>query len=162
MQTLVKEAKDFIRKGHPGECKQLESAGKVIAKAAIIATKKQGQVDLIENLPVSYPHHEERFFKLVKDAQNVPGALNVLAVTSPWRDDHENLEAALFGIDYDTWEPDIPKKGLWADARHSGSQVVAFFSCPFDTDVFSARLWFRPGAVINDASRALLEQVFGG
>ena len=162
MQALVAEAKDFIRTGVPGSRRQFEQGGRIIAEGTVITSKASGQVSLLEMAPIGYPSDELRFFRLLRKAyqQFVPDALNVVAITSPWPDDHENVEAALSGLGYDTWEPALPEYGFWSGGRHDASQVAAFFSCPYDTDVFLSWLWLRPGAAIDPVTLRLLRRVF--
>ena len=103
-------------------------------------------------------------------ARFMPEMLNLILVTGAWPDDAGPVERALLGTPYEkregrgryarTIEEGRKPDGFWSEGQHPESKVAGWFFFDPKESWFRSCLWFRPGAEVDDATRAELQRVF--
>ena len=91
-----------------------------------------------------------RLYKKLSQAykQFMPGAINVILLTSDWADDIEDFESALLGHTYEDRTiipPQIGRKtnGFWSANKHFDSNVVGWFNFDCRNDYVDFKMYYR-------------------
>lgn len=172
MQRFVRQARSFIERADVGSKTEIKGDdGETLGSCDVLAEWSGQHVQLAKVLPAHFVDDNERFRKLLSKAyhQFMPGAENVIAVTSSCADDMD-FETALLGATYERWDGPPPRgrvvecgrhgDGFWSDEKHPDSSAAAFFQFSRESDEFRSRLWVRPGPALSSTMQQLLGDLF--
>lgn len=156
MQEIYKRLVPFVRNADIGETISIEDAtGQEVAEFEIGPNHSGKNVEPIVLMSVKCIDDQKRFYKKLTEAyeQFMPEGLNIILVTSSWKDDLEDFEAALLGTTYEVFDglPPLGKvvkrgrksDGFWSDNKHSASYIVGWFSFSIKEETISFKMWYR-------------------
>ena len=150
MQQVYQQMKRVCEDGRPGErLALLAGRGEIVGESTVEALTGTTSVQLITTMAVRDGDDVDRLYKKLSDGykQFMPGAKNIILVTSIWKDDVEEFQEALLG-----------EGGFWANGKHSDSEIVGWFNFGTKEDYIDFRMWYREGCEVpRYASR-----MFGG
>ena len=149
MQGVYQQLKRFCEDGRSGErLTLLAGTGKVVGESTIEALDRANSVRLITTMAVRVGDDVSRLYKKLSDGykQFMPGARNIILVTSIWKDDVEEFQEALLG-----------EGGFWANGKHSDSEIVGWFNFGTKEDYIDFRMWYREGCEVPRYVRKIFE-----
>jgi len=167
MQRVYSEARRFLNQGSLGESVVVSGMhGVGLAELQLRESPSSKRVGLVMAMSPRFGDDQKRFYKKLSEAykQSMPNALNVILVTSPWKDDIEDLDSALLGTTFE--ERDIQWKviergrkndGFWSGGKHPHCQAVGWFTFGIHKDYIYLKMWYRE----NSQVPASLLQLFG-
>jgi hypothetical protein len=173
MQRLVRSASDFILHARVGdELVVHDDEGREIGGVLIVAPWEGPHVSLAIGLPSGFIDEAPRMRKLLRRAyrQFMPRAANVILICSSHADEHEEFENALLGSHVERWDAFPPRgrriahgraaDGFWQGQTCADSAVAGWFPFALEDERPRARLWFRPGALLDEDLRSTLRALF--
>jgi hypothetical protein len=92
----------------------------------------------------------------------MPGALNVIFVTSSLADDIKDFESALLGDTYEDYTVTPYKKGrtnngFWSANKHPESNIAGWFNFACKSDSISFRTWYRGNCQVPELVKKSFE-----
>ncbi len=173
LNRIVKEAEPFILSARVNdEFIVRDDDGSEIGGCRILAPWNGDRVTLVIGLPEGFVDESPRVQKLLRKAyqQFMPGALNVIMISSDNRENRIDVENALLGSHVERWDLLPPQDrrvahgraddGFWSGAHFSESEVAGWYLVSPSAESIEPRLWIRDGASMTDDQQLKLRTLF--
>ena len=175
MQTFVRDAGEFILRGHVGDEHVVrDERGGRLGYCRIVAPWEGTHVNLTFSLPEGLGSQTIRMRRLLERAyqQFMPRGLNVILLGSSNEDDEPDFEDALLGSQIERWDLQPPRgrriahgrdvDGFWHGRHFEESRVAGWFRFRPDVARISPHLWFRSDPELPGSHRTLLMSLLNG
>jgi hypothetical protein len=156
MQAVYRQLRPFAESADVGESIALnDGSGNDIAEFQIGGANGGTTLRFFINFGVTVLDENKRLYKKLSEAykQFMPGALNVILVTSSLADDIKDFESALLG---DTKEART-NNGFWSANKHPESTIVGWFDFGCRNDYVSFRMWYRGNCQVPELVKKSFE-----
>jgi hypothetical protein len=165
MREVYRQLKPFAERAEVGESIALnDGSGNDIAEFHIGGANGGTTLQFVINFGVTVLDENKRLYKKLSEAykQFMPGALNVILVTSSFADDIKDFESALLGDTYEDYTVTPYKKartnnGFWSADKHPESNIAGWFNFDCRNDYINFRMCYRGNCQVPGVVKELFE-----